>query len=149
MPDVKIYSQLIRGEGEHVHSSTRNDAPCVLFVPHIEVDGHRVRTEHPDVADWKEAGFPEGGGPENPWPQPEISLGEGFVVLTIEHADDSLWAYLSSLPEDAYGEGSTREKFHVLVTHMEYIPLEPGDDKPWIVGPPRPSGLADMERSAA
>jgi hypothetical protein len=131
MAEVKIYSKLIRGEGEHVHSSTRDDAPCVLFVPRTEVDGHVIRTEHPDVAAWRKAGFPEDSAPENPWPQPELGVGEGFMVLSIDHADDETWKYLSTLPDDAYGEGSTRESFQVLVTHLEYIPLEPGDDAPW------------------
>ena len=151
---VKFYSQLIRGS-EHVHSSTRDEGPCVLFVPHIEVDGHRIRTETPEERAWKErakeVGYEQAGEfPEGT--QPELTAGEGFMYLVIEHADDKSWEYLSKLPDDAYGEGSTREKFFVLVTHLEYIPLEPGDPEPWHTGPP-PTDLAgalkDLERSAA
>lgn len=149
MADVTIYSKLMRGSGEHVHSSTRNDSPCVLFVERIEVDGHLIKTAHPETATWKAAGYPEATAPENPWPQPELSAGEGFMVLTIDHADDETWKFLSTLPDDAYGEGSTRESFYVLVTHLEYIALEPGDEEPWHQpGPPRPSSLADLERVA-
>lgn len=155
MAEVKIYSQLIRGS-EHVHSNTRNDGeePCILFVPHMEVNGHRIRTETPEGKKWTEkakAGMVLGErAPEGAWPQPELSVGEGFLVLNIKHADDETWSYLSTLPAEEYGEGSMRESFDVLVTHLEYIQLEPGDGAPWH-GPsgPKPSKLADLERSAA
>jgi hypothetical protein len=151
MPEVKVYSQLIRGS-EHVHSGTRDDGACILFVPHMEVDGHRIRTEDPEYVAWKAAGMNLSTQPERGFEdaQPKLGMGEGFVTLTIQHADDETWKFLSSLPEDSYGEGSTRESFDVIVTHLEYIPLEPEDGRPWISGDPRPPvSLADLERATA
>ncbi|HSE45689.1 MAG TPA: hypothetical protein VLA89_10230 [Gemmatimonadales bacterium] len=142
MPELKVYSNLGRGS-EFVHTSTRNDAPCVLFVPHMELDGHRIRTETPSFKKWKEAGFPGGEFEEEDDAQPTLGIGEGFMILTIKHADDESWAYLSTLPDDAYGEGSTREHFEVLLTHFEYIPLEPEDGSPWIKPDPR----SNLDRS--
>ena len=151
MPQVKVYGKLWRGEN-HVHTNTRDEGSCVLFVPRIELDGHRVDTADPGLEDWKKAGYPESMRPEDPFPQPEISFGEGFVMLAIKHATDETWAYLSTLPEDAYGEGSTRERFEVMVTGFEYIQLEPGDDDPWEApNPLNPlvDALKHLERSSA
>lgn len=154
MAEVKIYSQLIRGS-EHVHSNTRNEGPCILFVPHMEVDGHRIRTETEEGKAWREKAIQTGVSedahpPSDAWPVPELSVGEGFMLLNIKHADDETWKYLSTLPEDQYGEGSTRESFDVLVTNLEYIALEPGDGRPWMPdGPTKPFSFKDLERSSA
>lgn len=128
MAAVKVYTRLIRGS-DHVHSDTVGEGECLLFSAQLEADGHIIRTEHPDTAAWREAGFPEEAArPDEPWPQPKISFGEGFVILTIEHADDKTWEYLSSLDPDAaeWEEGSTREKFGLFVTEFEYVLQEPG-----------------------
>lgn len=150
MAEVKVYAKLIRGEGEHISAAARKEAPCILFSPHIEVDGHSIKTEHPDTAAWRAAGYPDDSRPEDAWPQPTLSVGEGFLILNVQHATDETWAYLSKLPDDEFGEGSTRESFDVLVTNFEYIQLEPGEGDPWLPdGPPRPSKLADLDRSVA
>ena len=122
MTKVTVAARLIQGE-KHVRSDT--EGPAILFVPRFLLDGHIVRTEHPDTPAWKAADFDESLKPDDPWPQPKITFGEGFVVLIIEHADDKTWAYLSSLDDDEIGEGSTREHFEVLVKEFEYSVEEP------------------------
>ena len=129
MAKVKVYGMLIRGT-EHVHSSTVDDGPCALFSSRLEIDDYvRVLTEHPEEREWKAAGRPE-DKPPTQFTQPWLEIGEGFMTLYIEHADDETWEYLSKLGEDHYIEGSTREKFGVLVTELKYIALEPGGTAP-------------------
>ena len=128
MAKVTVYGMLIRG-ADHVHSSTESEGPCALFSSQLEVDGQRIRTEHPEEAAWRAAGMPEDKLPTQ-FTQPELTIGEGFMTLYIEHADDETWKFLSKLDDDDYTEGSTREKFGVLVTELEYIIREPGTPEP-------------------
>lgn len=152
MAQVKVYARLIQGS-EHVHSSKWQDAPGVLFAAHLEVNGHRIWTETPEAREWKAIGKENGwtdehlkSQPEDGWPQAELGVGEGFMALTIKHADDETWKFLSALPDDEFGEGSNREEFYVLVTSFEYILQEPGEDDPWRApGPTRPMNLAELE----
>ena len=101
MPEVKFYSQLIRGS-EHVHSSSRGEGPCVLFVPHIEVDGHRIERRRAEERAWKERAKEVGYEQAGEFPggtQPDLTAGEGFMYLVIEHADDKS----SELPLESPG----------------------------------------------
>lgn len=129
MAKVTVYGMLVRGS-DHVHSSTASDGPCALFSRQLEVNGVRIRTEHPEEAAWRAAGRPNDNLPTQ-FTQPVMEIGEGFMTLFIEHADDETWKFLSKLGEDDYTEGSTREKFGVLVTGFEYIVYEPGTPEPF------------------
>jgi hypothetical protein len=131
MAKVTVYGKLIRGS-DHVSFATAGDGPCALFVPRLEVNGTRILTEHPEEKAWREAGRPADKLPRH-YSQPEMEIGEGFMTLNIEHADDQTWEFLQTLSDDHYTEGATRAKFGVLVTEFEYIALEPGDPDPIVV----------------
>ena len=143
MAKVSFYGMLIRGT-EHVPSTSVVDGACALFSARLEVNGVEIRTETPEEAAWKAAGYPEGEAPTHS-SQPELTIGEGFMTLYIEHANEPTWEFLSNLDDEDFTEGSTREKFGVLVTEVEYTILEPNEKAPWM----RPDPSKTMERSVA